>query len=63
MIVPITMVMNGVNKEVGTARIVSVDGDITVEFYLTPGFVLREQTQAELTASLKKLAQKQTSSS
>lgn len=58
MIIPINMVVGGIEKEVGTARLVELDGEITVEYYLMPGFVLSGKAQSELTASLKKLFQK-----
>lgn len=58
MIIPITMPSGGEIKNIGTASVEPVDGDFEVEFYLNPGFVIRDQTKCELEKQLKEIARR-----
>jgi len=48
--------IKGEDKTVGTARVVPDGDDISVEFYLQPGFSLSDAVANQLTKQLKKLA-------
>lgn len=56
MILPIVNNIKGEDKTVGTARVVPDGDDISVEFYLQPGFSLSDAVANQLTKQLKKLA-------
>lgn len=58
MIIPIVKSINGEDQTIGTAAVMPDGDDVSVEFYLKPGFSMAEAVLGEMTKQLKKLARR-----
>lgn len=58
MIIPITIASKNETKEIGTARVIPVGDDFSVELYLKPEFSFTDEVKADLVKELKKIARK-----